>query len=68
VPSVLLTHEAKSTEPFGITKIQHGYIYFAIRGKSTTGFILPLGGSDWLDWSSDKDDILGLAQGPCNIT
>jgi len=32
-----------------------------MRGKSTAGVILPLGESDWLDWSSDKDDILGLA-------
>ena len=33
---------------------------FGIRGKSTAGVILPLGESDWLDWSSDKDDALGL--------
>jgi len=33
----------------------------AIRGKSIAGFILPLGESDWLDWSSDKDDTFGLA-------
>jgi len=32
-----------------------------IREKSTAGVILPLGESDCLDWSSDKDDILGLA-------
>jgi len=36
-----------------------------IRGKNTAGVILPLGESDWLDWSSDKDDTLGLALGPC---
>jgi len=34
---------------------------FGIKGKSTAGIILPLAESDWLDWSSDKDDILGLA-------
>ena len=34
---------------------------FNIRGKSTAGVILPLGESDCLDWSSDKDDTLGLA-------
>jgi len=31
------------------------------RGKSTAGVILLLGESDCLDWSSDKDDTLGLA-------
>jgi len=34
---------------------------FGIKGKSTAGVILPLGESDWLDWSNDKDDTLGLA-------
>jgi len=52
VPAVLLPHEAKQTQPFVTSKILQGCIYFAIRGKSTAGFILPLGGSDWLDWSS----------------
>jgi len=33
---------------------------FGIRRKSTAGVILPLGESDYLDWSSDKDDTLGL--------
>jgi len=28
-----------------------------IRGKSIAGLILLLGKSDWLDWSSDKDDM-----------
>ena len=32
-----------------------------IRGKSTAEVILPLGESNCLDWSSDKDDILGSA-------
>jgi len=36
--------------------------------KKHSGFFVLLGGSDWLDWSSDKDDILGLAYGPCTIT
>jgi len=36
------------------------YVYFAIRGKSTAGVTLPFGKSDWLDWSSDKDDTFGL--------
>jgi len=31
-----------------------------MRGKSTVGVILPLGESDYLDWSSDKDDTLRL--------
>jgi len=31
-----------------------------IWGKSTAGVIFPLGESNWLDWSSDKDDKLGL--------
>jgi len=30
-------------------------------GKSTAGIILPLGESDCFNWSSDKDDTLGLA-------
>jgi len=29
--------------------------------KTTAGVILPLGESDCLDWSSDKDNTLGLA-------
>jgi len=29
--------------------------------KRTAGVILPLGVSDCFDWSSDKDDTLGLA-------
>jgi len=29
--------------------------------KSSAGVILPLGESDCLDWSSEKDDTLGLA-------
>jgi len=33
----------------------------SIRGKSTAGVILPLGESDCLDWSNDKDDRRGLA-------
>jgi len=32
-----------------------------IRGKGTAGVISPLGESDCLDWSNDKDDALGLA-------
>jgi len=32
-----------------------------IRGKSSSGVILPLGESYCLDWSSDKDDTLVLA-------
>ena len=32
-----------------------------VRGKSTAGVILPWGETDCLDWSSDKDDKLGLA-------
>jgi len=32
-----------------------------IRGINTAGDILPLGESDCLDWSCDKDDTLGLA-------
>ena len=39
-----------------------------IRGKSTAGVILPLGESGCLDWSSDKNDRLGLALGPCYMT
>jgi len=35
-----------------------------IRGKSTAGVISPLGEPDCLDWSSGKDDALGLP-GPC---
>ena len=34
---------------------------FGIRGKSTAGVVLPLGESDCLHWSNDKDDTLGLA-------
>jgi len=40
----------------------------SIRDKTTAGVILPVGECDWLDWSSDKDDTLGLAQGRCNTT
>ena len=32
-----------------------------IRGKSTAGVIWPLGDTDCFDWSSDKDNIYGLA-------
>jgi len=39
-----------------------------MKGKSTAGVILPLGESDCLDWSNDKDDTLGLALGPCYMT
>ena len=38
-----------------------GSVYFAIRGKSTAGAILPLGKSCWLNWSCDKDNMLGRA-------
>ena len=31
-----------------------------MRGKTTAGVILPLGESDCLDWTSDKNDTLGL--------
>jgi len=41
---------------------------FGIRGKSTTGVNLLLGESDCLDWSSDKDNTLVLAEGPCYMT
>jgi len=34
---------------------------FGIKGKSTAGVILPLEESSWLNWSSDKDNTLGLA-------
>jgi len=33
---------------------------FGIKGKSTAGVILPLEESSWLNWSSDKDNTLGL--------
>jgi len=39
-----------------------------MRRKSTAEVILPLGESYCLDWSSDNDDALGLAQGPCCMT
>jgi len=32
-----------------------------LQRENIAGVILPLGGSDCLDWSSDKDDKLGLA-------
>jgi len=34
---------------------------FSIRGKSTSGVILPLWESDYFYWSSDKEDTLALA-------
>jgi len=34
---------------------------FGIKSKSNAGVILPLEESSWLDWSSDKDNTLGLA-------
>jgi len=37
--------------------------YFSISSKSTPGVILPLAEPDWLNWSRDKDDTLGLAYG-----
>jgi len=40
--------------------------YFAIRCKNTAGVILPLSDSDWLNWSSDKDDTLGLVHSLCH--
>jgi len=39
-------------------KIKQDCIYFAFTGKSTARVILPFGESDWMDWSSDKDDII----------
>jgi len=45
-----------------------GSVYFAIRGKSTGGANLPLGESTWLDWSCEKDNMLGLAYGLCHVT
>jgi len=45
-----------------------GSVYFAIRGKSTAGAVLPLGGHDWLKWSCNKNNILGLAYGLSNVT
>jgi len=41
---------------------------FGMRGKNAPGVILQLGESDCLDWSSDKDDTLALAQRPCYMT
>jgi len=41
---------------------------FGIRGKSTSGVILPLGESDCLHWSSEKNDTLGLPKDPCYMT
>jgi len=43
-------------------------VYFAISGRSTAGAILPSVKSSWLNWSYDKDDMLGLAYRPCNVT
>jgi len=31
---------------------------FPLQEKGTAGVILPFGESNWLDWSSDKDDII----------
>jgi len=38
-----------------------GSVFLTIGGKITGGVILLLGEFDWLDWSYDKDDTLGLA-------
>jgi len=45
-----------------------GRIYFSIRGKSTAEAILTLGKPDWLNWSNDKDNMLGLTHGFCRMT
>jgi len=36
--------------------------------KVLTEAIFPLGEPDWLNWSCDKDDTLGLACGFCQMT
>jgi len=44
-----------------------GSVYFHQR-QSTAGAIMPLGEPDWLNWSCDKHNTLGLAYGPCHKT
>jgi len=41
---------------------------FGTKGKSTAGVFLPVEESTWLNWSSGKDNTLGLAYFPCNMT
>jgi len=44
-----------------LTFPKFGKCLFGTKGKSTAGVILPLEESSWLNWSSDKDNTLGLA-------
>jgi len=37
----ILPHEEKLIQPFSISKIKQGSVYFAIKGKNTAGIILP---------------------------
>ena len=37
-----------------------GGVYFVISGKSTAGGILPLGVTNWLNWSHDKHDSISF--------
>jgi len=45
-----------------------GSVNLAIRCNSTVGPLLPLGKPNWLNWSCDKNDTIGLAYGSCHIT
>jgi len=45
-----------------------GNVYFAITGQNTAGAILPLDEPDWLHWSCDVDDMLGLGYCPSHVT
>jgi len=61
VLAVLLPHEAKEPQPFCHFQNLTRKCLLGIRGKSTARVIWPLGESDCFDWSSDKDNIHGLA-------
>jgi len=59
---MFLPHEAKiDTNLLAFPKFNKEVsILFRIRRKIIAGVILPLGETDCLDWSSDKDDRLHL--------
>ena len=63
VPTVLLPHEAKHTQLFHILKLEQSSVYFATKGKSTSGVIFLLDNPVSLNWTSDRSDTLELANG-----
>jgi len=58
---VLLPRGAKETQPFAYPKFNKAVSILPSEAKAPTIVILPLGKPDWLNWSSDEENTLGLA-------